>query len=72
MTLDHPIRQPLFSIAETSNPALGDLPGWKLSDLYPSAESAEYKGIWRRPRLWQNFRKQMEGQTRGCSQDIGK
>lgn len=44
MTRDRSIRQPVFSIAESSNPALGDLPGWKLSDLYCSADSAEYRG----------------------------
>ena len=44
MTLNRATPQPLFSLAETSGPALGDLPGWKLSDLYPSGESPEYKG----------------------------
>lgn len=44
MTLDRPAPQPVFSLAETSGPALGDLPGWKLSDLYPSGDLPEYKG----------------------------
>jgi oligoendopeptidase F len=35
---------PAFSPAESASAALGDLPVWKLSDLYPSADSAEYKG----------------------------
>ncbi len=41
MTLNRATPQPLFPLAETSGPALGDLPGWKLSDLYPSGESPE-------------------------------
>ncbi|TZG34805.1 M3 family oligoendopeptidase [Agrobacterium sp. B1(2019)] len=44
MTLNRPTPQPVFSLAETAGPALGDLPGWKLSDLYPSGDSPEYKG----------------------------
>lgn len=44
MTLNRSIPQPVFSLAETSGPVLGDLPGWKLSDLYPSGDSPEYKG----------------------------
>lgn len=44
MTLNRPTPHPVFSLAETSGPALGDLPGWKLSDLYPSGDSPEYKG----------------------------
>lgn len=44
MTLNRATPQPVFSLAETSGPALGDLPGWKLSDLYPSGDSPEYKG----------------------------
>ncbi len=35
---------PAFSPAESASAALGDLPVWKLSDLYSSADSAEYKG----------------------------
>ncbi|HCD85197.1 MAG TPA: oligoendopeptidase F, partial [Agrobacterium sp.] len=44
MTLNRSIPQPVFSLAETSGPVLGDLPDWKLSDLYPSGDSPEYKG----------------------------
>jgi len=44
MTLNQPVPQPVFALAETAAPVLGDLPGWKLSDLYPSGDSAEYRG----------------------------
>ncbi|XUY26290.1 M3 family oligoendopeptidase [Agrobacterium sp. rho-8.1] len=44
MTLKTSISLPAFSPAEAGTAALGDLPTWKLSDLYPSAESSEYKG----------------------------
>ncbi len=44
MTLNQPVPQPVFALAETATPLLGDLPGWKLSDLYPSGDSAEYRG----------------------------
>ncbi len=43
MTLKTSIQSPALSPAESGSAALGDLPVWKLSDLYPSAESAEYK-----------------------------
>ncbi|WP_320198207.1 M3 family oligoendopeptidase [Agrobacterium sp. rho-13.3] len=44
MTVKPSIPTPAFSTAEATSAALGDLPTWKLSDLYPSAEGAEYKG----------------------------
>ncbi|MQB21288.1 oligoendopeptidase F [Agrobacterium tumefaciens] len=44
MTLTTSTPMPAFSPAESASAALGDLPVWKLSDLYPSADSAEYKG----------------------------
>ena len=44
MTLKTSTPMPAFSPAESAGAALGDLPVWKLSDLYPSADSAEYKG----------------------------
>ncbi|WHA41686.1 M3 family oligoendopeptidase [Agrobacterium larrymoorei] len=44
MTFTTSTSKPAFSPAEGASAALGDLPVWKLSDLYPSAESAEYKG----------------------------
>jgi oligoendopeptidase F len=46
MTFAAPPAKPVFSASpatgDTHDPALGDLPVWKLSDLYPSAGSAEY------------------------------
>ena len=44
MTVTPFLPQPAFSNAESTSAALGDLPTWKLSDLYPSTDSAEYKG----------------------------
>lgn len=44
MTLTTSTPMPAFSPAESASAALGDLPVWKLSDLYPSVDSAEYKG----------------------------
>jgi oligoendopeptidase F len=44
MTVMPILPEPAFSPAESTSAALGDLPTWKLSDLYPSADSAEYKG----------------------------
>ncbi|WP_288426187.1 M3 family oligoendopeptidase [uncultured Agrobacterium sp.] len=44
MTFTTSTSKPAFSPAEGGSAALGDLPVWKLSDLYPSADSAEYKG----------------------------
>ena len=44
MTVKPSIPTPAFSTAEATSAELGDLPTWKLSDLYPSAEGAEYKG----------------------------
>lgn len=44
MTFTTSTSKPAFSPAEGGGAALGDLPVWKLSDLYPSADSAEYKG----------------------------
>ncbi|KXG83851.1 M3 family oligoendopeptidase [Agrobacterium bohemicum] len=44
MTFKTSIPLPAFSPAEAASAALGDLPTWKLSDLYASADSAEYKG----------------------------
>ena len=44
MTVTPILPQPAFSNAESTSAALGDLPTWKLSDLYPSTDSAEYKG----------------------------
>ncbi|MBB3946105.1 oligoendopeptidase F [Rhizobium skierniewicense] len=44
MTLKTSISLPAFSPAEAGTAALGDLPTWKLSDLYPSADSSEYRG----------------------------
>ncbi|NTF08394.1 M3 family oligoendopeptidase [Agrobacterium rubi] len=44
MTLKTSIPLPAFSPADAGAAALGDLPTWKLSDLYPSADSPQYKG----------------------------
>ncbi|MCL6651582.1 oligoendopeptidase F [Agrobacterium rubi] len=44
MTLKTSIPLPAFSPADVGAAALGDLPTWKLSDLYPSADSSEYRG----------------------------
>ncbi|WP_320195044.1 M3 family oligoendopeptidase [Agrobacterium rosae] len=44
MTFKTSIPLPAFSTAEAASAALGDLPTWKLSDLYASADSPEYKG----------------------------
>lgn len=44
MTFTTSIPLPAFSTPGTGSATLGDLPEWKLSDLYPSADSAEYKG----------------------------
>ncbi|UHS57453.1 M3 family oligoendopeptidase [Agrobacterium vaccinii] len=44
MTLTTSIPLPAFSPADAGAAALGDLPTWKLSDLYPSADSPQYKG----------------------------
>ena len=44
MTFKTSIPLPAFSTVEAASAALGDLPTWKLSDLYASADSAEYKG----------------------------
>ncbi|WP_421359109.1 M3 family oligoendopeptidase [Agrobacterium rosae] len=43
MTFKTSIPLPAFSTAEAASAALGDLPTWKLSDLYASADSPEYK-----------------------------
>ena len=43
MTLTTSTPMPAFSPAESASAALGDLPVWKLSDLYPSVDSTEYK-----------------------------
>ncbi len=43
MTLKTSIPLPAFSTDSAGAAALGDLPTWKLSDLYPSADSSEYK-----------------------------
>lgn len=44
MTFKTPIPLPVFSGAEAASAALGDLPTWKLSDLFTSADAPEYKG----------------------------
>ncbi len=43
MTFKTSIPLPAFSGAEATSAALGDLPTWKLSDLYASADSPDYK-----------------------------
>ncbi len=43
MTLKTSIPLPAFSTDSAGAAPLGDLPTWKLSDLYPSADSSEYK-----------------------------
>ncbi len=43
MTFTTPPSKPVFSPAEPAASSLGDLPVWKLSDLYPSAGSDEYR-----------------------------
>ncbi|UHS62225.1 M3 family oligoendopeptidase [Agrobacterium vaccinii] len=43
MTLTTSIPLPAFSPADAGAAALGDLPTWKLSDLYPSADSPQYR-----------------------------
>ncbi|NTJ44005.1 M3 family oligoendopeptidase [Agrobacterium larrymoorei] len=45
MSFKTSLPKPAFSPADAAtSAALGNLPVWKLSDLYPSADSAEYKG----------------------------
>ncbi|KQO75720.1 M3 family oligoendopeptidase [Rhizobium sp. Leaf262] len=43
MTFKTSIPLPVLSASGAGSAALGDLPTWKLSDLYPSADSTEYK-----------------------------
>jgi len=72
MTLNRPASHPVFSLAETSGPALGDLPGWKLSDLYPSGDSPEYKGdLEKAASMAAAFEKKWKGKLEAAAKSSG-